>query len=103
MQNNFQNTIFKRAMMIVSFCSFFSTAYAQYPDIPKPLQDKTDAVMKAESERLDQIWKANEHIIKAEALLGRPYVPWASLPTDLVHADIPAFPGAVGGGAQTPG
>lgn len=103
MRNNFQKTVLKRTIMIASFCSFFSSAYAQYPDIPKPLQEKTDAMMKAESDRLDQIWKANENIIKAESLQGRPYVPWASLPTDLVHADIPAFPGAMGGGAQTPG
>jgi len=103
MQNNFQKTALIRTIMVASFCSFFSSAYAQYPDIPKPLQEKTDAVMKAESDRLDQIWKANESIIKAEALQGRLYVPWASLPTDLVHADIPAFPGAMGGGAQTPG
>jgi hypothetical protein len=103
MKNNLQKTIFRKTVIAFSFCSIFSSAYAQYPDIPKPIQEKTDAMMKAESERLDQIWKANEHIIKAEELLGRPYVPWASLPTDLVHADIPAFPGAMGGGAQTPG
>jgi hypothetical protein len=102
MQNNFQKTTL-RTIIALSFCSIVSSAYAQYPDIPKPLQEKTDAMMKAESERLDQIWKANEQIIKDEASLGRPYVPWASLPTDLVHADIPAFPGAMGGGAQTPG
>ncbi|MEL1252479.1 polysaccharide lyase [Flavobacterium sp. DGU38] len=103
MQNNFQKTALRRTIIIASFCSLFSSAYAQYPDIPKPLQEKTDAMMKAESERLDQIWKANEYIIKAESLQGRPYVPWAALPTDLVHSDIPAFPGAMGGGAQTPG
>ncbi|HEX8018269.1 MAG TPA: polysaccharide lyase [Flavobacterium sp.] len=103
MQNNLQKTTLRRTIMVASFCSLFSSAYAQYPDIPKPIQEKTDGMMKAESERLDQIWKANERIIKAEELLGRPYVPWASLPTDLVHADIPAFPGAMGGGAQTPG
>jgi hypothetical protein len=102
MQNNFQKTTL-RTIIALSFCSIVSSAYAQYPDIPKPLQEKTDAMMKAESERLDQIWKDNEQIIKDEASLGRPYVPWASLPTDLVHADIPAFPGAMGGGAQTPG
>lgn len=35
--------------------------------------------------------------------MGRPYLPWASYPKDFVHADIPAFPGAEGGGAFTPG
>ncbi len=29
---------------------------------------------------------------------GKPYIPWASKPSDLPQADIPAFPGAEGGG-----
>ena len=90
-------------MMILSFCSFFSSAYAQYPEIPKPLQDKTDAILADEEKRLAEIWTSNSNIIQAEAKLGRPYLPWASYPKDFVHADIPAFPGAEGGGAFTPG
>lgn len=89
--------------MILSFCSFFSSAYAQYPEIPKPLQDKTDAILADEEKRLTEIWTSNYNIIQAEAKLGRPYLPWASYPKDFVHADIPAFPGAEGGGAFTPG
>ncbi|WP_225585392.1 hypothetical protein [Flavobacterium sp. MDT1-60] len=103
MKNNFQNTTLKRTMMIMSFCSFFSSAYAQYPEIPKPLQDKTDAILADEEKRLAEIWTANYSTIQAEAKLGRPYLPWASYPKDFVHADIPAFPGAEGGGAFTPG
>jgi len=90
-------------MMMISFCSFFSSAYAQYPEIPKPLQDKTDAILADEEKRLAEIWTSNSNIIQAEAKLGRPYLPWASYPKDFVHADIPAFPGAEGGGAFTPG
>lgn len=90
-------------MMVISFCSFFSSAYAQYPEIPKPLQDKTDAILADEEKRLAEIWTSNYNIIQAEAKLGRPYLPWASYPKDFVHADIPAFPGAEGGGAFTPG
>lgn len=88
---------------MLSFCSFFSSAYAQYPEIPKPLQDKTDAVLADEEKRLAEIWTANYSTIQAETKLGRPYLPWASYPKDFVHADIPAFPGAEGGGAFTPG
>jgi hypothetical protein len=29
---------------------------------------------------------------------GKPYIPWAAKPSDLPQADIPAFPGAEGGG-----
>jgi hypothetical protein len=103
MQTTFPKNTLKRTMMILSFCSFFSSAYAQYPEIPKPLQDKTDAILADEEKRLTEIWTSNYNIIQAEAKLGRPYLPWASYPKDFVHADIPAFPGAEGGGAFTPG
>lgn len=39
----------------------------------------------------------------SEAVQGRPYKPWASKPEDLIKSNIPAFPGAEGGGAYTPG
>ncbi|OXB07425.1 polysaccharide lyase [Flavobacterium pectinovorum] len=103
MENKFLKISIKRTIMIISFCSFFSSAYAQYPEIPKPLQDKTDAILADEEKRLAEIWTSNSNIIQAEAKLGRPYLPWASYPKDFVHADIPAFPGAEGGGAFTPG
>lgn len=90
-------------MMIISFCSFFTSAYAQYPEIPKPIQDKADQVLADEEKRLSEIWTANYSVIQAEAKLGRPYLPWASYPKDFVQADIPAFPGAEGGGAFTQG
>lgn len=80
-----------------------SVMHAQYPEIPKPLQDKTDAVLADEEKRLNEIWLANASIIKEEAKQGRPYLPWASYPKDFVQASIPAFPGAEGGGAFTPG
>lgn len=103
MQNILINIIFKRSITAACFCFVFSSAYAQYPEIPKPLQDKTDAVLAAEEKRLDEIWNANYHIIKEEGKQGRPYIPWAAYPKDLVQADIPAFPGAEGGGAFTQG
>jgi hypothetical protein len=103
MQNNFPKTTLKRTMMMISFCSFFSSAYAQYPEIPKAIQDKTDAILADEEKRLSEIWTANYSIIQAETKLGRPYLPWASYPKDFVHSDIPAFPGAEGGGAFTQG
>ncbi|TDO77272.1 hypothetical protein EV143_10432 [Flavobacterium chryseum] len=103
MQNISPNTTLKRTMMIISFCSFFTSAYAQYPEIPKAIQDKADQVLADEEKRLSEIWTANYNVIQAEAKLGRPYLPWASYPKDFVQADIPAFPGAEGGGAFTQG
>ncbi|MFH6948515.1 polysaccharide lyase [Flavobacterium sp. FlaQc-51] len=89
--------------MIFSLCSVFSSAYAQYPQIPKPLQEKADTLLADEEKRLNEIWTANYSIIQAEAKQGKPYLPWASYPKDFVWADIPAFPGAEGGGAFTQG
>ncbi|WP_073487464.1 MULTISPECIES: polysaccharide lyase [unclassified Flavobacterium] len=103
MQTTFPITTLKRTMMIFSFCSFFTSAYAQYPEIPKPLQDKADAILADEEKRLAEIWKNNYSTIQTEAKQGKPYLPWASYPKDFVQADIPAFPGAEGGGAFTQG
>jgi len=97
------NCRLKSACLIVTFWLFGQQASAQYPDIPDELQAKTDSVLAKEDQRLDAIWKANENIIKKETKNGRPYIPWAAYPGDLVKADIPAFPGAEGGGAFTPG
>jgi hypothetical protein len=80
-----------------------SVMHAQYPDIPKEIQDKTDAVLAQEEVRLAKIWADNKQVLEKEALQGRPYLPWASYPKDFVPAVIPAFPGAEGGGAYTQG
>ncbi len=103
MKYKFQNTTLKRTFMLVAACSFFSSAYAQYPEIPDALQAKTDSAWAKEDARLGKIWKDNFHIIQEQAKQGRPYIPWAAYPADLIKADIPAFPGAEGGGAYTPG
>lgn len=89
--------------MLFSFCSVVSSAYAQYPIIPKPVQAKADSILDSEEKRLGEIWKNNYSIIQQEAKQGKPYLPWASYPKDFVQADIPAFPGAEGGGAFTQG
>lgn len=80
-----------------------SVMHAQYPNIPKEVQDKTDAILAQEEIRLAKIWADNEEVIKKETLQGRPYLPWAAYPKDFVQANIPAFPGAEGGGAYTSG
>lgn len=97
-KNNIQNV-----MTAVIFCLTFSSAFAQYPQIPKELQAKTDSILAKEEIRLGEIWATNANILKEEAKQGKPYLPWASYPKDFVWADIPAFPGAEGGGAFTQG
>jgi hypothetical protein len=57
---------------------------------------KHEAALTATHEQ--QIWQEIEPQIQAWAKKGKPYVPWAAKPADLPQADIPAFPGAEGGG-----
>lgn len=47
-------------------------------------------------------WKKALPVVMEEAQKGRPYKPWASKPEDLVKSNIPAFPGAEGGGSILP-
>ena len=76
---------------------------AQYPVIPQSVQDSANKVMNEWQKKSDEAWEKALPIVEAEAKNGRPYVPWASQPSDLPQAKIPAFPGAEGGGAYTAG
>ncbi|WP_244518769.1 polysaccharide lyase [Parapedobacter composti] len=79
-------------------------AHAQYPVIPPVFQQRTDSILELEEARLQAYWeREGKATVERQARAGRPYVPWAAYPLDLVRADIPAFPGAEGGGAFTPG
>jgi hypothetical protein len=54
----------------------------------------------------DEAWAAYERqvisncapVVAEWAKKGKPYIPWAALPSDLPQAKVPAFPGAEGGG-----
>ncbi|MDN3669352.1 polysaccharide lyase [Echinicola jeungdonensis] len=84
-------------------CLLGFQAFAQYPEIPEALQNETDAAMAAEEQRLEQVWENIYPTIEKEAAQGKPYIPWGSYPKDFEKAEIPAFPGAEGGGAYTLG
>ena len=78
-----------------------TSAFAQYPQLTDEaarLIDSLQAQWKAHS---DSAWLAAFPIVIEEAKAGRPYVPWAGMPYDLRQAQIPAFPGAEGGGMFT--
>ncbi len=86
---------------ILTACIF--PAAAQYPVIPDSIKQR-GIIQQEEIDRLsDEAWEKALPTVLSEAEKGRPYRPWASRPSDLVKADIPAFPGAEGGGAYTPG
>ncbi len=76
---------------------------AQYPQINGEARETYQKMITSAREHADSAWAVAKPIVEQEAREGRPYVPWASRPDDLVKASIPAFPGAEGGGMYTPG
>lgn len=80
---------------------YAGTASAQYPVIPPAVQAKADSALAEAEKRSDVAWEKALPIVQKEAQSGKPFVPWAGKPTDLLQAKIPAFPGAEGGGAYS--
>jgi len=74
------------------------TVNAQYPVIPKTIEDSADAALASVKRRSDEQWQKIVTIIEADEKKGKPYIPWAAKPSDLPQATLPAFPGAEGGG-----
>ena len=75
-----------------------ASGYAQYPTLTAE-EKASEEKIKAEAEKLsNEAWEKAKIIVEQEARVGKPFIPWASRPTDLPQADIPAFPGAEGGG-----
>jgi len=77
------------------------TAKAQYPKIPADVQKASNEMMEKARMQSDIAWGKALPVIEEYAKQGKPYIPWASRPTDLPQAEIAAFPGAEGGGAYT--
>ena len=80
---------------------FVAGAYAQYPTVSAEQRTELEGIVRAGAERSKAAWEAALPIVKEEAKHGRPYIPFATRPGDLPEADIPAFPGAEGGGMYT--
>ncbi len=76
-------------------------AFAQYPVIPAAVEKAGDSVMNEIHHVSDLAWEKALPIVEADAKKGKPFIPWASKPSDLPQAKIPAFPGAEGGGAYS--
>jgi hypothetical protein len=71
---------------------------AQYPDIPADVQKASDSLLRAARIHSDSAWNLAWPIIQEEAKKGKPFIDFANRPTDLPQSDVPAFPGAEGGG-----
>lgn len=88
---------------ILILAGSWQSAFAQYPTIPKSVEDSAELVMATWKKLSDEAWQKALPYVEADAKIGKPYVPWAAKPSDLKQSAIPAFPGAQGGGANTSG
>ena len=77
------------------------TLFAQYPKISPEVKRESDSLMGSARRHSDLAWEKAKVIIAKEAAEGKPYIPWASRPTDLPQSHFLAFPGAEGGGAYS--
>lgn len=89
----------KVRFLLIFMVAVSGSAFAQYPTIPARVQRVTDSLLNAAKMHSDEAWEKAWPAIDKEARSGKPYIPWAARPTDLPQADLPAFPGAEGGGA----
>jgi hypothetical protein len=92
------NSNLKNLILGCASIAAFAVANAQYPTIPQDVQRWSDSLLTAARKHSDEAWAKAWPVIDAEAKKGKPYIDWAARPTDLPQADIPAFPGAEGGG-----
>jgi hypothetical protein len=69
-----------------------------YPKVPGHIQAEADKKKAAADRQSDKLFAAQQAVIKEWAARGKPYIPDADEPGDLPQANIPAFPGAWGGG-----
>lgn len=93
----------KKAISVWVLAGCVLPVVAQYPVIPDSIKARA-ARQEAEFDRKSNAaWERALPVVMEEAQKGRPYKPWASKPEDLIKSNIPAFPGAEGGGMYTPG
>jgi hypothetical protein len=92
----------KKIICTIAFVSVIGTSlFAQYPKITLEVAAQSSELLKRAEEASNAAWERALPIIEKEAREGKPYIPWAARPTDLPQAEIPAFPGAEGGGAYS--
>ncbi|HWV71654.1 MAG TPA: hypothetical protein VN040_08065 [Pseudosphingobacterium sp.] len=94
-----KSKITKAVLLSIFVFGLVSNTKAQYPVIPRSVEDSANAELAKFQAQADAAWKRALPVIEKDAENGKPYIPWASKPEDLPQAKIPAFPGAEGGGA----
>lgn len=93
----------KNSIICILLAALPFALFAQYPVIPENEEAKAKAYIDAFQHHSDSAFAKAMPVILEQAKHGCPFVPGASQPSDLIKAAIPAFPGAEGGGAFTPG
>ena len=91
----------RQISLLITTLAFIVTqgiARAQYPKVSKAVGRRARAKTEAMNRHSDEAWKRAIPTIEAWAKKGKPHLPAAQKPSDLPQADIPAFPGAQGGG-----
>lgn len=73
-------------------------AVAQYPKITSDVAEQSQQRMREVLRKSDEAWQRALPAIREAEKQGKPYLPGARKPEDLPQAEIPAFPGAQGGG-----
>ncbi|MDD3320580.1 MAG: polysaccharide lyase [Paludibacter sp.] len=93
----------KKELNLLAICilGLVMTTNAQYPKIPEDVGIASKQLLKKADSLSNLAWEKALPTIEKEAREGRPYNPWAARPFDLPQAEIPAFPGAEGGGMFT--
>lgn len=91
----------RRYQLSIILMFFCGSLFAQYPKISEEVKRESDSLMSAARVHSDKAWEKAKLIIAKEEKEGKPYIPWASRPTDLPQSDLLAFPGAEGGGAYS--
>ncbi len=78
-------------------------SHAQYPSLTPEAVARQQELIAKTYKQADEAWEKAKPIVIQQTKEGRPYVPNATRTTQLLKADIPAFPGAEGGAMFTPG
>lgn len=73
-------------------------ALGQYPQVPEDVRQEATQKKNESDRHSDEAWQKALPIVKDWEKKGKPYIPGAAKPGDLPQAQIPAFPGAQGGG-----
>ena len=91
-------SFFAVTALSVSFATTSQLLAQGYPRLSSEAFAAATAKQKAADSRSDALFEKAMPTIEQWAKNSKPYIPWAAEPKDLPQAEIPAFPGAQGGG-----